>query len=58
MTAGILIVFAGYTVASYGIVLLKDWDIPWKSWVNPLHPWSWPAGAVPSVPAGQVFPKA
>jgi hypothetical protein len=57
MTAGILIIFAGYTIASYGAVLLKGYDIPFSRWINPLNPWQWPSGAVPVVPAGQILPS-
>jgi hypothetical protein len=57
MTAGILIIFAGYTIASYGAVLLKGYDIPFSRWVNPLNPWTWPSGKVPIAPATQVFPS-
>ena len=57
MTVGILAIFAGYTVASYGVCLLRDYDIPWKAWVNPLSPWTWPKD-VPKIPATQVFPSA
>jgi hypothetical protein len=56
MTAGILVLFGAYTIGSYGVVLLKGWNIPWRAWVDPLHPWTtWPA---PKIPAGQVFPSA
>lgn len=55
-TLGVLIVFAGYTVASYGIVLLRGYDIPLAQWVNPLDPWQWPSADIPTVPPGQVFP--
>lgn len=57
MTAAILVVFAGYTVASYGVVLLRDYDIPWRRWINPLDPWTWPEGKPPAIPATQIFPK-
>jgi hypothetical protein len=57
MTAGILIMFAGYTIMSYGIVLTKGYDIPWKNWIDPLDPYQWPQGAVPLAPATQVFPS-
>jgi hypothetical protein len=57
VTAGIIVIFAGYAIASYGIVLLRGYDIPWRRWINPLDPWTWPSGAVPTIPAGQVFPS-
>lgn len=51
-------VFAGYTVAGYGWVLLKGWDIPFRQWVSPLHPYTWPAGGAdpPPIPPSQLFP--
>jgi hypothetical protein len=57
MTAVILIIVGGYTVASYGWVLLKGYDITFKQWVNPLNPYTWPASGAPAtVAAGNVFP--
>lgn len=57
MTVAIVGIFAGYTVASYGWILLKGYDITFKQWVNPLNPFTWPAsGNPPTVPAGSVFP--
>jgi hypothetical protein len=56
MTAGILILFASYTIASYGIVLMRGYDIPWKQWIDPMDPWQWPSGQVPKTPGTQVFP--
>jgi len=55
MTLGILIIFGGYTVASYGVVLIKGYDISFGQWINPLSPLSWPAPN--SVPATQIFPN-
>jgi hypothetical protein len=54
-TAGILILFAGYAVTSYGVVLLKGWNVPWRSWIDPLHPYRWPP-AGPGQIKGRVFP--
>jgi hypothetical protein len=58
VTPGIIAVFVGYTIGSYGVVLLRDYDIPWSRWINPLNPWQWPAkgSKIPKVPAGRVFP--
>jgi len=56
MTAGIIAFFIGYTVASYGVVLLKDYDIPWTRWINPVNPWTWPGGDPPRIPPSRVFP--
>jgi hypothetical protein len=57
---GIIIMFAGYAVASYGVVLLRGWNIPWRGWVDPLHAWTWPAdgSAPPPIPPTQVWPDS
>jgi hypothetical protein len=57
MTPAILVLFAGYTIASYGVVLLKGYDVPWRQWVNPLNPYTWPKGAIPQASPTQVFPS-
>jgi len=60
LAIGMVAIFSGYTVASYGWVLLKGWDIPFRAWVSPLHPYTWPAdgAAPPPVPASQLFPSS
>lgn len=54
--AALIIVLLGYAVLSYGWVLLKGWNISWKSWISPLKPYVWPPATPPPVPQGQVFP--
>lgn len=51
-------VVAGYTIGSYGYVLIKGWDISFREWVSPLNPYQWPAkGSQPPLAAPQsVFP--
>ena len=51
-------IFAGYAVASYGVVLLKGWDIPWRDWINPVHAWQWPASGtdIPKTPPTRILP--
>jgi len=56
MTAGLVIIFAGYAITSYGVVLLRGYNIPWKQWINPLNPWSWQTG-VTQTPATQILPS-
>ena len=56
MAAGLIVAFIGYSVGSYGYVLVRGWNIPVKQWFDPLDPWQWPSGSVPTVPAGQIFP--
>ncbi len=60
LVVGMAVVFAGYTVGSYGWVLLKGWDIPFRAWVSPLSPYTWPAGKAdpPPIPATQLFPSS
>ena|SRR5215472_1042607 len=55
VTFAILVAFAGYTVMSYGYVLIRGWDIPFRNWIDPLHPWIW-AGTPAPIPPGQVLP--
>jgi hypothetical protein len=55
MTAGLIVIFAGYTIASYGVVLLRGYDIPFRQWIDPTDPWQWPA-TVPTIPATQLWP--
>jgi hypothetical protein len=60
LVVGMAVVFAGYTVGSYGWVLLKGWDIPFRSWISPLSTYTWPAGGAepPPIPATQLFPSS
>ena len=54
----ILVVFAGYGVASYGFILIRGYNITPKQWFSPLSPYRWPADRAepPKVPQGRVFP--
>jgi hypothetical protein len=52
-TLGIIVVFAGYAVASYGVVLLRGWNISFRAWVDPLHAYTWPADGSPPLPIPQ-----
>jgi hypothetical protein len=58
MTIGMVVIFAGYAVASYGVVLVRGYDIPWRRWVNPLDAWDWPAKGQPiaKIPPTQLWP--
>jgi hypothetical protein len=57
---GVVLVWAGYGVGSYGWVLIKGYNIPVRQWFSPIHPWQWPAAGatVPTVPLGHIFPTA
>lgn len=53
------LLWAGYAVTSWGFVLVKGWDITFREWVSPLHPYQWPAsGNPPKIPQGKVWPVA
>lgn len=55
-----LVTWAGYAVSSWGYVLIRGWDICFREWVSPLHPYQWPSGGPPligNVNPGSVFPK-
>jgi hypothetical protein len=56
MTLGIVAVFAGYAMASYGWVLIEGYDITFREWISPLNPWLWTSTA--KVPKGKLFPSS
>jgi len=49
--------WAGYAVASWGYLLIKGYNISFREWVSPLHPYQgpWPPA---KIPAGFIFPHA
>jgi hypothetical protein len=58
MLVPMLFLIAGYTIGSYGWILLKGYNVPFRSWVSPLNPYQWPAKGqpIPQIPPGRVFP--
>ena len=58
LALGGLLLFGAYAVGGYGYVLIRGWDIPFRGWVSPLHPYQWPAGGPSLIPKGQVFPSS
>jgi hypothetical protein len=54
----IALFWVAYSIGSYGIVLIRGWDITISEWVNPLKGYTWPAdGSAPAtIPAGQLLP--
>ena len=56
---GMLVLWAGYGLGSWGYCLVKGWDVPLGSWFSPLSPYQWPkSGDPPIIPSTQVFPSA
>jgi len=56
LPAGMILGWVAYTVGSYGWVLIRGWDISFRSWVSPLNPYQWPAGGPGPIPDNQLFP--
>lgn len=57
--AGMVITWLGYAVSSWGYCLLKGYDITFRHWVSPLHPYTWPkSGDPPKIPPTSVLPGA
>jgi len=54
----IVLVSVGYTLGSWGYVLVKGYNITLREWVTPLHPWTGPLDKNGHVPSGSVFPTA
>ena len=55
ISVGIVLVFGGYSVGSWGWVLVQGYDVSFKQWVDPFNPLTtWPQPN--SVPVGQILP--
>lgn len=54
---GLLWLWSSYAVGSYGWNLIKGYDIPFRAWVSPLHPYTYPAGGPAQAPDTEVFPS-
>ena len=53
--AGIVVVWLGYGLASYGWLLVQGYDITFRQWFSPINPLtSWPAKG--STPATTILP--
>lgn len=56
MGLGFAIVWAGYAVSSWGYCLLKGYDITFLTWINPVSPYQWPKGTIPTIPPTRIWP--
>lgn len=54
----IALVFVGYSIASWGYVLVKGENITLREWMTPLHPWTGPLDKNGKVPQGSIFPTS
>jgi hypothetical protein len=53
---GMVVTFAGYGLASYGFLMVKGYNITFKQWFSPLHPFQGALNSNGYVPQGQLFP--
>jgi len=57
---GVVLIFGGYAVGSYGWVLVEGYNITPRQWFSPLNPYRWPGtgATIPRVPKGHLFPTS
>lgn len=48
--------WVAYAVGGYGWCLMRGYDIPFRAWVSPLHPYQWPQGGPATIPDNKLFP--
>lgn len=55
-----VVTYVGYSIGSWGYVLLKGYNITLREWFSPLSPYQWPpAGTpIPVIPKGRLWPTA
>lgn len=55
---GMLVVWGGYGLGTWGWILVKGYDVSFAQWFNPAHPFEWPKppAVPPAIPADQIFP--
>ncbi len=57
LVLGMAFIFAGYSVGGFGWVLIRGYNITFRSWMSPLNPYQWPAGGPGLIPDQQLFPS-
>lgn len=57
LAVGFAALWGGYAVASWGYLLIKGYNVSFRSWVSPLNPYSgaWPPA---KIPPGFIWPHA
>lgn len=53
---GMVLLWAGYGVASWGYVLNKGYNISLRQWFSPIHPWTGDISKAGPIPPGRLFP--
>ena len=56
--AGIILFAVGYTLGSWGYLLIKGYNITLREWVTPLHPFTGTLDSKGFVPPGHIFPTS
>lgn len=56
LVLGMVLVWAGYGVGSWGWLLVKGENITLREWFSPLHPFTGPLDSNGKVPQGSIFP--
>jgi hypothetical protein len=59
LVMGFGLLWVGYSISSWGYVLIKGWNIPLSMWMNPVNPYKWPPNGQdpPKIPQGRVWPQ-
>lgn len=57
LAAGLILGWAAYGLGSWGYILIRGWDVPFRAWFSPLNPYQFPPGGTPPpIPDNQLFP--
>jgi hypothetical protein len=54
---GMILLWAGYGIGTYGYVLIRGWNISPGEWFSPLSPYAWPAGSPPCYTGSGILPS-
>lgn len=59
LALGMGVLWFGYAVGSWGWVLVKGYDVTFREWISPVHPYSghWPPPLIGDRNPGSVFPQ-
>ena len=53
---GMIITLAGYGFGTWGWVLVRGYNITFRQWWSPLHPYQGSLSSAGTVPPGSLFP--
>ena len=57
LPVAMVVIWGAYAVGSWGYCLLRGYDVSFRSWVSPLHPYAgpWPPALIPT---GKLWPQS